>query len=65
MPCVIFDNFCYVNSTAMCLTMYKPPVECRKNTGSAIHGNLAKAPGLTAVAYHRRRICHTAVSSPR
>lgn len=28
-------------------------------------GNLVKAPSLAAVAYHRRRICHSAVSSPR
>lgn len=26
---------------------------------------LVKAPGLAAVAYHRRRICHSAVSSPQ
>lgn len=43
--------------------MNKPLAEFRKATGNVLHGNLGKAPNLAAVAYHRRRICHCAISS--
>lgn len=37
----------------------------RRNVGNELHGNLLKAPSPAAVAaYHRRRMCHSVVSSP-
>lgn len=55
--------FCYFKSVTVCWMLFKPPAEGRKNTGDALHGNLVKAPNHAALAYHRRRMCHFAVSS--